>query len=580
MCNTRDVICIAVIIAAVSVAASLSCPPGFVPQRNNCVCADWPNEMVTCDEGSQQASMKIGYCMTYDNETREVRAGHCTNTFFRNDSYKLYYPLPTEVSDLNDRVCAPSNSKGLLCGECQEGFAIAALWNTLCINCTGTTNGWIKFLAAEYLPLTVIFMLIITFAINIVSGPINSFIFFAQVIGMTTSMLTLNFEVQTFRLSALVDSLKRYPWMVAATFYEAWNLNVFPRAYVVTLFCLTKHLTRFQGMTLEFIRAFYPLILIVLLYIGIKLHNWNFRPLVYCWKPFLKCFLRFRRSVARNTSAIDAFVTFILLSYWKLIVVVMLFLDPQPLYNGQGQKLSTSVMTFSTSTLFFHKEHLPLAIFSILVSLTFIAIPPIVLTFYQASVFQKCLTRCEMNTQALRTFVEAFQSCYTDGTNGTRDCRCFAGFYFILRIVAAVNCTQFYDNNTFLRSLVLLYGFIALLLALVQPYKERMYNVIDAVMFGLMGTIHFLIQWNMEYIMINGHNSTPLLVLIGLLYSLPLLYFVLFIAYWVLDRKTSCIQKLRRHRFLRCLLHNREERQRVNFDDTVPHRLQVEYEQL
>ena len=23
-------------------AASLSCPPGFVPQGNNCVCADWP----------------------------------------------------------------------------------------------------------------------------------------------------------------------------------------------------------------------------------------------------------------------------------------------------------------------------------------------------------------------------------------------------------------------------------------------------------------------------------------------------------------------------------------------------------
>ena len=135
-------ICVAVIIAAVSVAASLSCPPGFVPQRNNCVCADWPNEMVQCDEASQQASMKIGYCMTYDNETREVRAGLCTNTIlFRNDSYESYYPLPTEASDLNDRVCAPTYSRGLLCGKCQEGFAVAPLWNTFCMNCTGTSNG-------------------------------------------------------------------------------------------------------------------------------------------------------------------------------------------------------------------------------------------------------------------------------------------------------------------------------------------------------------------------------------------------------------------------------------------------------
>ena len=184
-----------------------------------------------------------------------------------------------------------------------------------------------------------------------------------------------------------------------------------------------------------------------------------------------------------------------------------------------------------------------------------------------------------MNTQALHTFVEAFQSCYKDGTNGTRDCRYFAGLYFILRIVAAAIYVQLNVGNI-VREFVLLYGFTALLFALVQPYKERMYNVIDAVMFGQLGTGFFLYLWTMEYFAVRGHNSAPLLVLIDVLYSLPLLYLVLFIVYWVLDRQTSCIQKLRRHRLLRCLLHKREERQRVHFDAALPHRLQVEYEQL
>ena len=175
-------------------------------------------------------------------------------------------------------------------------------------------------------------------------------------------------------------------------------------------------------MTLVYISAFYPLVLIVLLYVGIKLHHWNFRSVVYCWKPFLKPFLRFRRIVDPKTSVIDVFATFILLSYAKLLHAVFLFLDLQPLYNGEGQKLSTSVMAHSPSTLFFHKEHLPLAIISIFVSLTFIAVPPIVLLFYQASFFQKCLRQCKMNSQALRTFVETFQGCYKDGINGKRDC--------------------------------------------------------------------------------------------------------------------------------------------------------------
>ena len=172
----------------------------------------------------------------------------------------------------------------------------------------------------------------------------NSFIFIAQVIALTTYS-------STYMFFAYLDSLQtRYPLRVVVTIYDVWNLNVFPRFYVPP-FCMTNHFTMFQGMALEYITAFYPLILIVLLYVSIKLHNWNFRPLVYCWKPFLKCFLRFRRSIDRNTSVIDVFVTFIVLSYWKLLVVVWIFLCSQPLYNGRGEKLSTSVMAFSTSIL-------------------------------------------------------------------------------------------------------------------------------------------------------------------------------------------------------------------------------------
>ena len=258
---------IAVFIAAVSAAASPSCPPGFVPQGNSCVCADWPNKMVICDEDSSNASMRIEYCMTYDNETNELRAGRCINTIFRKDSHKFYYLLPTNLSALNDQVCGPSNSKGLLCGECQDGFAVAALWNVFCINCTGASNGWIKFVAAEYLPLTVVFMLIIIFAINIVSGPIN---FFAQVNTLNPDVTFIIMHTKVQNMSTYIDALKRSPGTVTATLYDAWNLNVSPRAYI-PLFCLTDHLTKFQALTLVYIRAFYPLVLIVLLYAGIKL---------------------------------------------------------------------------------------------------------------------------------------------------------------------------------------------------------------------------------------------------------------------------------------------------------------------
>ena len=164
-----------VAIAMVLVTATLSCPPGFVSQGNSCVCADWPDAIVTCDEDSLNASMQIGYCMTYDSETEEVGAGFCQQTFFRIDSNRLYYPLPTEVSALNDYVCGPSNRKGLLCGECKDGFAVPPYFTANCINCTSASNGWIKFIAVTYLPITIIFTVIVVFAISVVSGPSHLF---------------------------------------------------------------------------------------------------------------------------------------------------------------------------------------------------------------------------------------------------------------------------------------------------------------------------------------------------------------------------------------------------------------------
>ena len=100
--------------------------------------------------------------------------------------------------------------------------------------------------------------------------------------------------------------------------------------------------------------------------------------------------------------------------YVKLLFIAWRVLFPTHLLNSQGETIKT-VFVCNSSIQFFHKEHLPLAI---IVLLTFSAV--YVLIFYQATFFQKCLTRCKMNTQALRTFVETFQGCYKDGTNGTR----------------------------------------------------------------------------------------------------------------------------------------------------------------
>ena len=563
-------------IALLSVTATLSCPPGFVSQGNSCVCAGWPDGIITCDEDSLNASIQMGYCMTYDNETDDTRVGFCQQSYVRNSSYKFYYPLPTELYVLNDQMCGPFNRKGLLCGECQDGFAVPP-FNFLyegCINCTGVSYGWLKLIAFAYVPITVIFIVIVVFSISVVSGPVNSFILFAQFssslfIDMGT-LMSIMASQGTFSYS------RRISTVVVDSIYDMFNLNFF-HAFIPP-FCLTSHFSTVQAFALQYVIAFYPLVAIIFLYVCIRLHASNFRPVVYCWKPFLKCYLRFRRRIDPTTSVIDAFATFILLSYVRLTFVLSRFLTPLNLFNGQGQKLSSSVFAFDASVQFFHALHLPFAVLSIFVLLTFIAIPPIVLTFYQAAFFQKCLTRCKMNSQALRTFVEAFQGCYKDGTNGTRDCRYFAGLYFILRlgiILLSSNGGLGFGRTS--QYIIIGFAFffwcIALLFALAQPYKMHLYNVVDVVISALSGTITVLILFTDMQVQITGHPSNSIMILTDVLYTLPLLYFVLFIVCWLLNKKTNCIHRLKSHKLLQCLFRDQGVSQREDFDAALPHRV-------
>ena len=553
------------------VAASLSCPPGFTPDGNSsqCICADWPDGIVKCDEDSLQASMQLGFCMTYDNETHDVRVGACQVSFYRSDFFKFYFPLPKEAADLDQHVCGPSNSRGLLCGECQDGYSVSPLLTLGCNKCSGTAYSWLKLIAFQYIPITIFLVAIVLFAISIVSAPMNAFIFFSQI--TTGGYVNVAFVGTILSAQGNLTTLYRTPTVinVVSGFYNVWNLNFFNN--IIPPFCVSEHLTKLQSFELEYAKVIYPLLLIIMLYVGISSHGRNFRPLVYCWKPFHKYFVYFRRSIDSRTSVIDAFATFLLLSYVKLLAITTPLFQPTYHYNGEAQKLDTMGLHYSPTVQAFHGSHLLLAVIAISALLIFVTVPPLVLILYPTSPFQKCLTRCRIKSQALRTFTESFNGCFKDGTNGTRDYRYFAGVYFLLRVVYILSLVL--NTQYYIMVLALFYLVTAVLFALVQPYKRCIYNVIDAIMFCILAIIHMLIIAHATLILFFGLPSTLLSLISGLLYSLPLFYFLLFCAIRLLNRKTGCTQKLRKHKWMKYFFDCKES-DMEQFDATVPHRIQ------
>ena len=92
-----------------------------------------------------------------------------------------------------------------------------------------------------------------------------------------------------------------------------WSLDFF-RA-VIPPFCVSSNIKTVHALALEYLVAFYPT------YVCINLHDSNFRPIVQLWKPFHKHFIHFRRKWDSKASIINAFTTFLLLSFSKILFI-------------------------------------------------------------------------------------------------------------------------------------------------------------------------------------------------------------------------------------------------------------------
>jgi len=98
-----------------------------------------------------------------------------------------------------------------------------------------------------------------------------------------------------------------------------WNLDFFRS--VIPPFCVSSRIKTVHALALEYIVAFYPICLILVTYACIKLHDNNFRPVVWLWKPFHRHFVHFRRRWDAKASIINAFTTFLLFSFSKILFV-------------------------------------------------------------------------------------------------------------------------------------------------------------------------------------------------------------------------------------------------------------------
>ena len=448
------------------------------PPDNDCVCGVKLHNGIICDRNTLTTIIIERFiCVFFSRELQTTLAGTCP--------YGFKGILPRNASMIgvpkeSKWFCFNLHRTGKLCAECEENYTLPVYSYFLgCVKCESYKNGWIKFAAAAFLPLTLFYIIVITFRISATSPTLNAFIMVNQVIAIPSIIR----KIYTSNLDYLTDSISSYH-VYAHDVYNfiiaviaIWNLDFFRSFYGPI--CLYPNLKYQQVLLFEYAIGLYPLLLIVFTYFLIKLHD-NFAIIVWLWKPVHRCLAVFRRQWNIQSYLVHALATFIVLSYVKILNTSFEFLMPSHVYNMKGQTVSKAYWYYNGSVDMTSKDYLPYLMVAIFMLLIFNIIPLLLLALYPFKCVQRLLNnhlplRCKV---ALQIYMDAFHGCYEDTTH---DYRHFATLYMAVRFLNLLAISVF-SIKLYVPAALTIFMFTLTLVARFQPYKCKKNNTADIIM--------------------------------------------------------------------------------------------------
>ena len=466
--------------------------------------------------------VQSSFCMSY-NETTGISLGDCPyNSCIQRAENQCvgegaqFVKIPREKLQINDVMCGEINRTGLLCSKCKKGLGPAVFcYGMPCVECLGNVRGWLLYLTVAFTFPMLFFALLVTLQLNVSSCTLDGMVLMCQ------------FVVNKFNWfpEYVVGSEPYYSLQVfVITIYGIWNLDFF--RYYIPPFCINENMSALQVVSLEYLVAVYPLLLIAAVYFLIEIHDRDYRALVLLWRPFRRCFTHIPRQWNPKATIIHAFASFLLLSYVKIAAISFTLLRYTGMYNGKFVKINEvfGSLYIDPAIQLFSNQHAPYAALSFFMLSTFTFLPLILLVLYPLRLIQRCLPALHVKASFVREVIRSLQGCYKDGTDdeGTRDLRSFAAAFLFLRMVFAGGMFVIPDiiPDTVTFGLTQL---LALAVAFIKPYKNYWSNVWSSLVLVAIGGILFTMRF--KYYLI-AH------VFVNIFLCLPMLYKMLWVFLW------------------------------------------------
>ena len=505
--------------------------PWFVWRNNSCKCGSSLGGIVSCQDDPASVQLSQCYCITVDSHTGDSAVGSCP--------YSCVVPVHwyQNESQLNYYMCTETwNRQGQLCSQCIDGHGPPVYsYSMQCIPCSPkVVRDSIVWFLVSFLPLTVFCLTIITLRISVARPPMSTFILVSQVMSAPqfVSEFLVPGEHNSYISSYVSNNRRNMCLKLFVTFFGLSNLDIF-RSFYPQL-CLSPHMSKMQATSMEYLTAVFPLAMVILVYVSVKFYN-SYRVFRLC-RPVIFGLARLRQTINIQSSLVDAFATFIILSLIKIGYTSLVILHLVRVFTPYGN-YTTKAYADPTMT-YFGWEHLPYALTALVLTLVLILIPLLLLFLYPLRSFQTFLNNRQWQCTTLHIFADSFHGCYKDGTNGTRDYRWFAGLHLLLRFAIVLVYYAANYQKIVITLMAITISFYMAILAVCQPYKKYIHLKLDMILlFGLLlGSVVVLIS-------VLGYDGPSTfsfwfhLSLLILTAFIPFAYIVGLSFHWVIFRK-------------------------------------------
>lgn len=513
-------------------------PSSSTSGEDDCVC-DLLKEkgIVKCDNKNDTQILDC-YCSGSNDGSHELVIGSC----FYNCGNKMDKTKDSLYSNISSDVCSPFNRSGLFCGKCNNNtYPLVLSFDLKCIGCTRDWRNWVKFFAVSTIPSTLMFFIFVIFRINITSSFLHGFVLYSQIISSPGTMRFLLHALKSIPKLNLFNEVVGTTKIVTSL-YGFSNLDFFRPLLPDN--CL--QLTTLQVFSLDYVVAIYPLVLTLLSYAVVLLYYQNVKIVVIITHPFRKIFSQFQRAWHIKSSIIDAYATFFLLSFVKILNTSVDILMPTEITNcTSGEHYTASY--YDASLKYFKGPHFILGLIALIVLIIFIALPTLVLLLYPLYLVVSKKKKNSCSSYPL-SFMNSLYLCYKDGSEPKSfDCRWFSAIFLFFRALLAVVFSVTFGSVYFPLAVIIIFIFVMVLIT-IKPYKPMYSHILKYdVTFLLLLALFFLSIISIEISSVKDKRLVSTSYYMTIIFIIaPLTYIICAIIHWIVSTSDHCPNVMRR----------------------------------